>query len=730
MPPQRFNYQQRVGRGGRRGQAYSVILTLCRGRSHDEHYFLNPQQITGDRPPTPFLSMDQYEILQRLFAKEVLYYAFNDYSKSHSVRLDGNTHGEFGKRQDWIDNNGNIQNEISKWMSSPSNEILLNSIASLLTENQDLITRLVAYAACPDLQESLYQNINNAVQDNSVVAEYLAECLAEDGVLPMYGMPTRDRLLYHSFKIKKGNHVSEEISTVSRPIDQAITAFAPGASITKDKHILTPIGFSQSSLTYAVGRGGQKCLKTKSNPNLPIFPLRLTFWKCSNPSCGHIETTEINNDSTKNCRSCQAPMVPSIICTPAAFITSLSKGFDKRDDNDILAKRNGINIETTASAETKSCPLRQNYSLTFRQGGKTWRVSDQQISGCECDVTYSIGGTNFRSEAKQWIATPIYNGTDSLSLVDSPTLKTADSKDVITHITHPGVMENIRLAAQKITNVITLSPKRTVKGLVLEPFHCNQEGRLDFLTQGVRAAYYTLSFLIQRAIASRLDVDPTEIDVVEIISKSGRLGEVCLADEKINGSGFVADFYNNFDEYTQRILEGGDVYFKQMLSNNHINSCDSSCYKCLKTYRNMPYHGLLDWRLGIALFRIMVDGAYKAGEDGNFDYPELKGWKDAAKDRLTALNEGFYRTNPFNLEVSSQGIPYLFDPTGRRKPIFASHPLWSGVKETAVLADALLEADILHNTTLSESNVVVIDTFNLLRRTSNCYEYIQNKQNR
>ena len=37
MPPQRFNYQQRVGRGGRRGQAYSVILTLCRGRSHDEN---------------------------------------------------------------------------------------------------------------------------------------------------------------------------------------------------------------------------------------------------------------------------------------------------------------------------------------------------------------------------------------------------------------------------------------------------------------------------------------------------------------------------------------------------------------------------------------------------------------------------------------------------------------------------------------------------------------------
>ena len=57
MPPQRFNYQQRVGRAGRRGQAYSVILTFCRGRSHDEFYFANPQKITGDAPPTPFLTM-------------------------------------------------------------------------------------------------------------------------------------------------------------------------------------------------------------------------------------------------------------------------------------------------------------------------------------------------------------------------------------------------------------------------------------------------------------------------------------------------------------------------------------------------------------------------------------------------------------------------------------------------------------------------------------------------
>ena len=86
MPPQRFNYQQRVGRAGRARQAYSMVLTICRSKSHDLHYFRNPQAITGDEPPPPFISKRHDAPVLRFVRKAWLASVFQERREAATAR--------------------------------------------------------------------------------------------------------------------------------------------------------------------------------------------------------------------------------------------------------------------------------------------------------------------------------------------------------------------------------------------------------------------------------------------------------------------------------------------------------------------------------------------------------------------------------------------------------------------------------------------------------------------
>jgi hypothetical protein len=713
MPPQRFNYQQRVGRAGRRGKAYSVILTFCRGRSHDEFYFANPQKITGDAPPTPFLTMGQERIFKRLLAKEILRRAYVEKEIDITSDDKSSVHGEFGSVDSWAI----YKPEISNWINENRTAIEQTVNALLTPQLKDKKDEFVNWVA--DIENGLVKKAQSIIDEEEIASNDISEKFAEGGILPMFGMPTTVKNLYH------GINRNLELLSIDRAQSMAIYEFAPGAQKTKDKAIHQVIGFTSDFIKTR--RNGFETISNVETANLLPFSLNRWFVRCR--ACGFFETyseerkTELETqnvfDSCPNCGETNPDKYqpPCKLKSPRAYRTNLSAGSDTKDDSEFLLSRPPIFAEKIdlITPETIS-----NALISISDNDVTWRVntnSDKFFKGRLFNTNnkfpFNSNGFWFNN---QWLLNDLAKPTNDSNGHSMSVQQNATSLE-----------EKIALASNKNTEIFRISPLSVPYELDLNMYF-NKDDLPHVIAQssGVRSGYYSAAFLLQRILADKLDVDPTEIEIADISMKeledgtNRRIAEIILTDELPNGSGFVRYLYNNLTNILSESINPSNpnTYLGKIHSQTHQGKCDDACYDCLKVFRNMNYHSLLDWRLGLSMLRVMNDSSFVCGANGNFNFVELQNWLAFA----TRLRNTFAQSFGYTHTAEINGLPIIKWGKNQEHIIVIVHPFWN--MQSFSEANWLTEIynEIKEHTESNGGKISIIDTFNLHRRLGWCYE--------
>jgi hypothetical protein len=518
-------------------------------------------------------------------------------------------------------------------------------------------------------RNQLLARITGAAQNLELSGDGLAERLAEGAILPMYGMPSRSRFLYHQLR-------GETPSEIDRDLDLAVTELAPGAERTKDKRIHQPIGFTAPYL-YRSGRWEPSASD----------PLGGRRWMERCEQCHHTSTSDSEPADTV-CPQCGCPQDGTPVAfrvfrfaVPLGFRTSLGPGHDAKEESEAMA----IGAASVAESDQRPCTLvaATNTDLGYSTSGRVYRMNDRRGSL----YRGQLGTTSRRSQIlqHQWI-------DERFQAVDGITF-TPDSPP-----------EEIALAAPKTTDVLRIRPASVPDGLTLDPLAAHG---------GVKAAFYSAAFILRSVSAELLDTDPEEFDVSNVrqveLDAGGKVGEIVLSDHLANGAGFVAWVEQHWQGILARATsttEPPRTFIGELTSPAHRAACDSSGYDCLRQYRNMSYHGLLDWRLGLSLIRCLASDTAAAGLDGAFSAPDLDGWLPFATERRDA----FCAT--FQCEPRQFGPLSGFEIGGMQ--VLVVHPLWDTYKPHALLAEA--------RATASPGPMKHLDTFNLLRRQSWCYQ--------
>ena len=454
-------------------------------------------------------------------------------------------------------------------------------------------------------------------------------------------MPTKIRNLYLDL-----GDTPRAMKVIDREEEVAVSEFAPGSVRVKDKRMYEAVGFTPSLFFNPQGgwRGEGAALTRRSK----------LFW-CS--SCYFFKDYGEAAPPT-DCPSCLQPVDGAP--REMSFEGRIPMGYRVRNE------------PAPAVGESDERGSRSRAFIAVEEPGE----GDDKVLGNGHIALHSSAVYRINTNSDQLYSVSDASGRESPIAQGRQSSKGPWESQVIGSETGDGPFA---LYCRKITDVIQIHHKELPPGIVLDPIGAGV---------GVSSAYYSAQQLIARAWAIQLDVAPDEMELPPIPVLSGQgatqgnRGVLILADSHANGSGLVAELFEGWAGFLSDLVHARTPMAESLWGrgSEHVQECGKACYKCLRSYRSRFIDGLLDWRLGLDLLRLLESKDYQVGLDGNFGaLPSLEGWKERAEGAALRFASSFSSSGTDVKVLNDFGLPVLQVEThGFKELVIVRHPLWSG----------------------------------------------------